>query len=81
MRAVMATGAPSRRTIFGLERRGLGWTLAIGAVAFVLAVGLPILDAAIPTDNLACCRVRDFRNFNNIPSPCREKQNYFASSP
>ena len=47
----METRAPISRTIFGLERQGLGWTLAIGAVAFVLAVGLPLLDAAVPTDH------------------------------
>ncbi len=39
------------RTIFGLERQGLGWTLAIGAVAFLLAVGLPLIDAAVPADD------------------------------
>jgi hypothetical protein len=47
----MDTGVPTPRTIFGLERQGLGWTLAIGAVAFALAVGLPLLDAAIPADH------------------------------
>ena len=47
----METGAPTRRTIFGLERQGLIWTLAIGAVALFLAVGLPLIDAAIPTDD------------------------------
>jgi hypothetical protein len=47
----MQTGAPTRRTIFGLERQGLSWTVVIGAVALALAVGLPLLDAAIPVDN------------------------------
>jgi hypothetical protein len=44
-------GAPLRRTFLGLERQGLGWTLAIGAIALLLAVGLPVLDSAISTED------------------------------
>jgi hypothetical protein len=44
-------GAPHRRIFLGLERQGLGWTLAIGAIALLLAVGLPVLDAAIATED------------------------------
>ena len=43
-------GAPVRRTVLGLERQGLGWTLAIGAIALVLAVGLPLADSAVSTE-------------------------------
>jgi hypothetical protein len=46
-------GAPVRRTVLGLERQGLGWTLAIGAVALVLAVGLPLADSAVSTEHAA----------------------------
>jgi hypothetical protein len=42
-----------RRTFLGLERQGLGWTLVIAAVVLVFAVGLPIADSAISTDNAA----------------------------
>jgi hypothetical protein len=45
--------APVRRTFLGLEREGLGWTLVIGAVALLLAVGLPIADSAISTEDAA----------------------------
>ena len=44
-----APGAPVRRTLLGLERDGLGWTLAIGAIALILAVGLPLADSAVST--------------------------------
>jgi hypothetical protein len=43
-------GAPLRRTFLGLEREGLGWTLAIGAIVLLFAVGLPVLDSAISTE-------------------------------
>jgi hypothetical protein len=46
-------GAPVRRTILGLERQGLGWTLAIGAIALVFAVGLPLVDSAVSTEHAA----------------------------
>jgi hypothetical protein len=44
-------GGPHRRIFLGLERQGLGWTLAIGAIALLLAVGLPVLDSAIATED------------------------------
>jgi hypothetical protein len=44
-------GGPHRRIFLGLERQGLGWTLAIGAIALLLAVGLPVLDSAITTED------------------------------
>jgi hypothetical protein len=44
-------GGPHRRIFLGLERQGLGWTLAIGAIALLLAVGLPVLDAAVATED------------------------------
>jgi hypothetical protein len=43
--------APVRRTAFGLERQGLGWTLAIGAIALLFAVGLPLADSAVSTEH------------------------------
>jgi hypothetical protein len=46
-------GAPVRRTVLGLERQGLGWTLAIGAIAFLFAVGLPLADSAVSTEHAA----------------------------
>lgn len=46
-------GAPVRRTILGLERQDLGWTLAIGAIALVFALGLPLIDAAVSTEHAA----------------------------
>jgi hypothetical protein len=46
-RAVRGSGAPVRRTLFGLERDGLGWTLLIGVVVLALAVGLPLADSAV----------------------------------
>jgi hypothetical protein len=46
-------GRHARRTILGLERQGLGWTLAIGAIALTLAVGLPIVDSVISADHTA----------------------------
>jgi hypothetical protein len=49
MAAVRQPAPPSRRTLLGLERQGLGWTLVIAAVALFFAVGLPLLDAAIST--------------------------------
>jgi hypothetical protein len=39
--------------VLGLERQGLGWTLAIGAIALVLAVGLPLADSAVSTEHAA----------------------------
>jgi len=44
-------GGPHRRIFLGLERQGLGWTLAIGAIALLLAVGLPVLDSAVATED------------------------------
>lgn len=46
-------GAPVRRTVLGLERQGLGWTLAIGAIALAFAVGLPLADSAVSTEHAA----------------------------
>lgn len=46
-------GAPVRRTVLGLERQGLGWTLAIGAIALLFAVGLPLADSAVSTEHAA----------------------------
>jgi hypothetical protein len=46
-------GAPVRRTFLGLERQGLGWTLAIAAIALLFAVGLPLADSAVSTDGPA----------------------------
>jgi hypothetical protein len=45
--------APPRRTVLGLERENLGWTLAVAAVILVFAVGLPIADSAISTPDAA----------------------------
>jgi hypothetical protein len=45
------SGAPTRRTALGLERQGLGWTLVLGAIALVLAVGLPLADSAVSTQH------------------------------
>jgi hypothetical protein len=39
--------------VLGLERQGLGWTLVIGAIALVLAVGLPLADSAVSTEHAA----------------------------
>jgi hypothetical protein len=39
--------------VLGLERQGLGWTLAIGAIALLLAVGLPLADSAVSTEHAA----------------------------
>jgi hypothetical protein len=39
--------------MLGLERQGLGWTLVIGAIALVLAVGLPLADSAVSTEHAA----------------------------
>jgi hypothetical protein len=39
--------------VLGLERAGLGWTLAIGAIALALAVGLPLVDSAVSTEHAA----------------------------
>jgi hypothetical protein len=46
-------GAPVRRTVLGLERQGLGWTLLIAAVALLFAVGLPLADSAVSTEHTA----------------------------
>jgi hypothetical protein len=43
--------APLRRTVLGLERENLGWTLVVAAITLVFAVGLPIADSAISTPN------------------------------
>jgi hypothetical protein len=45
--------APHRRTFLGLERQGAGWTLVIAAITLLLAVGLPIADSAIATEDAA----------------------------
>jgi hypothetical protein len=45
--------APLRRTFLGLEREGLGWTLAVAAITLIFAVGLPIADSAISTPDAA----------------------------
>jgi hypothetical protein len=39
--------------VLGLERQGLGWTLAIGAIVLLLAVGLPLADSAVSTEHAA----------------------------
>jgi hypothetical protein len=39
--------------VLGLERQGLGSTLAIGAIALLLAVGLPLADSAVSTEHAA----------------------------
>jgi hypothetical protein len=49
----VAESAPVRRTVLGLERQGLGWTLVLGAIALVLAVGLPLADSAVSTEHAA----------------------------
>jgi hypothetical protein len=74
-----AAGTPVRRTVLGLERQGLGATLAIAAIALVFAVGLPLADSAVSTDRAAAAgsvtdiglgvRITPVSSWSVVPQP------------